>query len=98
MQDRRGQRVRFGPEPRPGAAAGDCPECGERTVFIGHDATVVGALCEECELVVGLGVRFVDVHDAYGDPHPPGEPSSVLASDGSGSGAHGFGEPRGPNE
>lgn len=87
MQDRRGQRVGFGPDTRPGAPAGDCPECGERTVLVGHDGTVVGALCDDCDLVVGLGVRYVDVHDAYGEPHPAGEPSAILAtreSDGAG--------------
>jgi len=70
---------------RPGETGGDCPRCGERTVQIGYDASVVGAHCEECDLTVALtgeamnaiGARNTDwsEHEARGasygpDPNP----------------------------
>lgn len=75
MQNRRGEGMGFGPVTRPGKSAGDCPECGNSTVMVGYDTTVVGMLCEACDLFVGIGVEYVDVHDAFDDPHPPGEPA-----------------------
>lgn len=71
----------FGPVTEPGRTGGDCPECGDSTVMIGYDSTVVGTLCEECDLMVGIAVDYVDVHDAFDDPHPPGEPASLDADD-----------------
>lgn len=81
MQNRRGEGVNFGPVTEPGRAAGECPECGERTVMVGHGSTVVGTLCEGCDLLIGIGVDYLDVDDAYDDPHPPGEPASDESRD-----------------
>lgn len=75
MQNRRGEGVTFGPVTEPGKSAGKCPKCGDSTVMVGYGSTVVGTFCEGCNLLVGLGVDYVDVHDAYDDPHTPGEPS-----------------------
>lgn len=70
------EKTGFGPDLRPGQQGGSCPECDEPTILIGYDTTVVGTLCESCKRVIGIGVEFVDVHDAFDDPHTPGEPGS----------------------
>jgi len=53
---------------KPGDAAGDCPRCGESMEAIGSDYHVLGAVCEDCQLVVTMrryeAMSLADCHDS----------------------------------
>jgi hypothetical protein len=59
----------------PGDDAGDCPRCEATMTQIGHGHTVLGAHCDECNLMVALSGDAMRLGEAtardWSDYAPP---------------------------